>query len=116
MTTPARIVNILMKTFFRLMPLLSALFYASKQLVMQAPPVLTELPLRISDKIALQLECFQRRKWETFIDILIVSILTTVWLETLMRPICQLQRFSDPVAYLNLKPQTNIVDKGVVLL
>ena len=30
-----------------------------------------------------------------FIDILIVSILTTVWLETVMRPICQFQRFSD---------------------
>ena len=35
-----------------------------------------------------------------FIDILIVSILTTVWLETLMRDICQLQRLSDPIAYL----------------
>ena len=35
-----------------------------------------------------------------FIDILIVSILTTVCLETLMRPICQLQRFSDLIAYI----------------
>ena len=34
-----------------------------------------------------------------FIDILIVSILTTVWLVTLMRPICQLQRFSDLIAH-----------------
>ena len=41
-----------------------------------------------------------------FIDILIVSILTTVWLVPLMRPICQLQRFSDLIAYfVNLKPQ-----------
>ena len=35
-----------------------------------------------------------------FIDILIVSISTTVQLESLIRPICQLQRFSDLIAYL----------------
>ena len=41
-----------------------------------------------------------------FIDTLIVSILTTVWLVTLMRPICQLQRLSDLIAlFVNLKPQ-----------
>ena len=53
-----------------------------------------------------------------FIDILIVSILTTVWLVTLMRPICQLQRISDPIIcqFVNLKRQTNTADKGVVLL
>ena len=38
-----------------------------------------------------------------FIDILIVSILTNFWLETLMRPICQLQRFSDLIAYFKLE-------------
>ena len=35
-----------------------------------------------------------------FFDILIVSILTTVQFESLIRPICQLQRFSDLIAYL----------------
>ena len=35
-----KIVNILMKTFLRLTPLLSALFYASKQLIPQAPPIM----------------------------------------------------------------------------
>ena len=35
-----------------------------------------------------------------FTDILIVLILITVWLETLMRPICQLPSFSDLIAYL----------------
>ena len=34
-----------------------------------------------------------------FIDILIVSISSTVQLESLIRPICQLQRFSDLIAY-----------------
>ena len=65
-----------MKTFLQLMPLLSALFYASKQLIAQAPPImlslLIELPLRISDEIARGLEilamcweiieCFHRRQ------------------------------------------------------
>ena len=49
-----------------------------------------------------------------FIDILIVSILSTVRLVPLMRSICQLQRFSDLIVHL--KPQTNTTDKGVVLL
>ena len=93
-----------MKTFLRLTPLLSVLFYASKQLIAQAPPImlylLIELPLRISDEIARRLEilamswqiieCFHRRQYHMFTDILIVSILTPVWFETLMRPICQL--------------------------
>ena len=39
----------LMKTLLRLTPLLSALFYSSKQLITQ---VLSELPLRISDEVA----------------------------------------------------------------
>ena len=52
-----------------------------------------------------------------FIDILIALILTTVWLVTLMRPICQLQRFSDVIShFVNLKCLTNTEDKGVVLL
>ena len=48
-----------MKTFLGLTPLLLALFYASKQLITQGPPimqyVLIELPLRISDEIARRL-------------------------------------------------------------
>ena len=35
-----KIVNILIKTFLGLTPLLSALFYASKQLITQAPPIM----------------------------------------------------------------------------
>ena len=50
-----------------------------------------------------------------FIDILIVSILTPVQLESLIRPICQLQRFSARL-FVNFKPQTNSADKGVLLL
>ena len=35
-----KILNILMKTFLGSMPLLSALFYASKQLITQVPPIM----------------------------------------------------------------------------
>ena len=35
-----KIFNILIKTFLRLMPLLSALFYASEQLITQVPPIM----------------------------------------------------------------------------
>ena len=43
-----------------------------------------------------------------FIDILIVSILTTVWLETLMRPICHLffqKFFRSNCLFVTLKPR-----------
>ena len=35
-----KMVNILMKTFVGLTPLRSALFYTSKQLIIQAPPIM----------------------------------------------------------------------------
>ena len=38
-----------------------------------------------------------------FIDILIVSISATVQLESLITPICQLQRFSDLIAICKLQ-------------
>ena len=44
-----------------------------------------------------------------FIDILIVSLSTTVQLESLIRPICKLQRFSDLIAYLQTSNSRQIL-------
>ena len=52
-----------------------------------------------------------------FIDILIVSILTTVWLVTLNYEahLSTSKVFRSNCPFVNLKPQTNTADKGVVL-
>ena len=52
-----------------------------------------------------------------FIDILIVSFFTTVWLVTVMRPNLSTSKvFRSNCPFVNLKRQTNTADKGIVLL